>query len=161
MTVSVEARAVSVLTLNNGQLAVDMEGVALTDLVNAVNQSGGTLQIADKPGHIVTGAPLPPGASLSGICCSTAHITTDDNRLLYQASHQYQDYGDAEWLHFTGTGYLIRLNAWQYPLLRLKTLGVSKACRRLIASLIRRHGISLLHLDAAGDVLPGVDTFDW
>lgn len=81
MTVSVKARAVSVLTLSTGQLAVDMEGVALADLVDAVNQSGGTLQIADKPGHIVTGTPLPPGASLPGICCSTAHITADDNRL--------------------------------------------------------------------------------
>ncbi|WP_238712974.1 MULTISPECIES: DUF5983 family protein [Tenebrionibacter/Tenebrionicola group] len=83
MTVCVEARAASVLPLSNGQLAVDMEGVTLADLVDAINQSGGTLRIADKPGHIVTGTPLPPGASLPGICCSTAHITTDDNRLLY------------------------------------------------------------------------------
>lgn len=67
---------------------------------------------------------LPVSALLTGIQCSTAHITNDDNSLLYHVSHQQEDYGNGEWCHFTGTGYLIRLNAWQHPVLRLKQLGL-------------------------------------
>ena len=104
---------------------------------------------------------LPVSALLSGIQCSTAHITNDDNTVLYHVSHQQEDYGNGEWCHFTGTGYLIRLNAWQHPVLRLKQLGLSKACRRLILGLMRHHHIALLHLDAAGDALSEFETFDW
>lgn len=104
---------------------------------------------------------FPSGALFTGIQCSTAHITDDDNTLLYHASHQHEEYGSGEWLHFTGTGYLIRLNAWRYPVLHLKRLGVSKACRRLVVRLMNHHPIALLHLDAAGDILSGFETFDW
>ncbi|HBL6731589.1 MULTISPECIES: DUF5983 family protein [Serratia] len=104
---------------------------------------------------------LPASVLFTGIQCSTAHITNDDNRRLYHASHQQEDYGNGEWCHFTGTGYLIRLHAWRHPVLRLKRLGLSKDCRRLIASLMRQHYITLLHLDAAGDILPEFATFDW
>jgi hypothetical protein len=101
------------------------------------------------------------GVLFTGIQCSTAHITDDDNTVLYHASHQQGDYGNSEWIHYTGTGYLIRLMAWQYPILHLKRLGLSKACRRLIVMLMQRHQIAFLHLDAAGNVLPGFATFDW
>ncbi|EPL9180916.1 DUF5983 family protein [Serratia marcescens] len=104
---------------------------------------------------------LPSGTLLTGIQCSTAHITDDDNTLLYHASHQHEEYGSGEWCHFTGTGYLIRLNAWRHPVLHLKRLGVSKACRRLVATLMNHHPIALLHLDAAGDILSEFETFDW
>ncbi len=104
---------------------------------------------------------LPVSVLLTGIQCSTAHITDDDNMLLYHVSHHHEEYGYGEWVHFTGTGYLIRLNAWRHPVLRLKRLGISKVCRRLIASLMQRQHIALLHLDAAGDILSGFETFDW
>ena len=51
--------------------------------------------------------------------------------------------------------------AWQYPVLRLKRLGMSKACRRLILALCHQYAITSIHFDAAGDVLPGVEHFDW
>ena len=35
-------------------------------------------------------------ALFTGVQCSTAHITDDDNRVLYHASHQQEDYGDNE-----------------------------------------------------------------
>ena len=98
---------------------------------------------------------------LTGIQCSTAHITDGDNTVLYHASHQLEDYGNSEWCHFTGTGYLIRLNAFQHPVLRLKQLGLSKASRRLVVTLMQHHHITFLHLDAAGDILTGFETFDW
>lgn len=104
---------------------------------------------------------LPIDVYLTGIQCSTAHITDSDNSLLYHASHQQEGYGHGEWLHFTGTGYLIRLNAWLHPVLQLKRLGLSKAGRRLVVTLMQRHHIVFLHLDAAGDLLPGFATFDW
>ncbi len=101
------------------------------------------------------------GVLFTGLQCSTAHITDDDNRVLYHASHQQGDYGDSEWVHYTGTGYLIRLMAWRHPVLRLKRLGLSKEFRRLIISLMRQHHITVLHLDAAGEILPGFALFDW
>ncbi len=104
---------------------------------------------------------LPPSARYHGIQCSTAHITDTDNTTLWQASHRREDYGDSEWVLYTGSGYLLLLSAWSYPLLKLKRLGLSRPARRLIASLLLRHRITQLHLDALGDVLPGFETFDW
>ncbi|HHA0034387.1 TPA: DUF5983 family protein [Yersinia enterocolitica] len=62
----------------------------------------------------------------------------------------------SEWLLYTGTGYLLRLDALIHPVLRL-----SKTSRRLVTTLMKRHGLTYLHIDALGDVLPGFTTFDW
>ncbi|MCW1830381.1 DUF5983 family protein, partial [Enterobacter asburiae] len=118
-----------------------------------------TLRIADKPGSAIVESSLPPFTSLPGICCSTAHITAEDNSLLYALSHQDIDFGESEWIHYSGAGYLLRLEAWSFPVLRLKRLGLSKACRRLIVTLIRRYAVGIVHLDACGEVLPGFTTF--
>lgn len=96
-----------------------------------------------------------------GLQCSTAHITEDDNQRLYQLSHCQDDFSDGEWLHFSGTGYLLRLDAWTHPILRLKRLGLSKACRHLVVTLMKRHQLTYLHIDALGDVLPDFASFDW
>ncbi|WP_447868315.1 DUF5983 family protein [Rahnella aceris] len=79
----------------------------------------------------------------------------------YFRLHISKEYGTAEWIHFTGAGYLLRLSAWEYPVLRLKCLGLSTPCSRLIVTLIHLHGIHMHHLDAAGNVLPTFATFDW
>ncbi|CAD5530364.1 aec77 [Escherichia coli] len=97
----------------------------------------------------------------TGIRCSTAHITETDNAWLYSLSHQTSDFGESEWIHFTGSGYLLRTDAWSYPVLRLKRLGLSKTFRRLVVTLTRRYGVSLIHLDASAEYLPGLPTFDW
>lgn len=96
-----------------------------------------------------------------GLQCSTAHITEDDNQRLYQLSHCQDDFSDGEWLSYTGTGYLLRLEAWTHPVLRLKRLGLSRVCRRLVTTLMKHHHLNYLHIDALGDVLPGFATFDW
>ncbi len=87
---------------------------------------------------------------LTGIRCSTAHITETDNAWLYSLSHQTSDFGESEWIHFTGSGYLLRTDAWSYPVLRLKRLGLSKTFRRLVVTLTRRYAGSgyLLRTDA-------------
>lgn len=161
ISVNVEAGAINVLALNLGKIAVEVEGIALAELVDAANSNGCLLRIAEEPGKLIVEAPPRPLTPLNGIQCSTAHITHDDNQLLYQLSHRVEEYGDSEWIHFSGTGYLLRLSAWQYPVLRLKRLGLSKACRRLVVTLIRRYSVSIIHLDACGELLPGFEAFDW
>lgn len=161
LSLTVEANMVHALALNGGRIVVDIDGIELSELIAAVNQNGCTLRIADEPGTAIVESPLPPYTSLPGICCSTAHITAEDNALLYTLSHQDIDFGESEWIHFSGSGYLIRLEAWSFPVLRLKRLGLSKACRRLVVTLMRRYTIGIIHLDAFGELLPGFATFDW
>lgn len=161
LSLTVEADAINVLALNMGRIVVDIDGIELSELIAAVNQNGCTLRIADEPGTEIVESPLPPYTSLPGICCSTSHITAEDNSLLYALSHQEQDFGESEWIHFSGSGYLLRLEAWSFPVLRLKRLGLSKACRRLVVMLIRRYSVGIIHLDAFGELLPDFATFDW
>lgn len=115
LSLTVEADAINVLALNMGRIAVDIDGIELTDLINVVCDNGCTLQIADEPGKAIVESPLPPFVSLPGICCSTAHITEEDNSLLFALSHQHEDFGESEWIHYSGSGYLIRLEAWSFP----------------------------------------------
>ncbi|EFA4338043.1 hypothetical protein DWS67_20410 [Escherichia coli] len=98
---------------------------------------------------------------MPAVWADTAHITEKDNARLYSLSHQTNDFGESEWIHFTGTGYLLRTDAWPYPVLRLKRLGLSRTFRRLVVTLIRRYGVSLIHLDASAECLPGLPTFNW
>ncbi|KZQ00394.1 hypothetical protein A3N42_19390 [Klebsiella aerogenes] len=161
LSLTVEADTINVLALNMGRIAVDIDGIELADLSNVVCDNGCTLRIAAEPGKAIVESSLSPFTSLPGICCSTAHITAEDNSLLYTQSHQHEDFGESEWIHFSGSGYLIHLEAWSFPSLRLKRLGLSQACRRLVVTLIRRYAIGIIHLDAEGDILPGFVTFDW
>ncbi|HEJ7991025.1 TPA: hypothetical protein SMI27_001679 [Serratia liquefaciens] len=161
LSLTVEADTINVLALNMGRIAVDIDGIELADLINVVSDNGYSLRVADEPGKLIVEDPLPPVARLTGIQCSTAHITEADNTLLFALSHQYEDFGESEWIHFSGSGYLLRLSAWSFPVLRLKRLGVSKACRRLVVTLIRRYAVGIIHLDACSEVLPGFATFDW
>lgn len=161
LSLTVEADTFNILALNMGRIAVDLDGIELADLINVVNQNGYSLRVADEPGKLVVEDPLPPIARLNGIQCNTAHITEADNALLFTLSHQHEDHGDSERILYTGSGYLIYLDAWQYPVLQLKKRGLSKSCRRLIVTLIRRYAIRIFHLDALGEVLPDFATFDW
>lgn len=161
ISLNVEAYGINVLALNMGKIAVEVDGVDIETLLNVVNDNGYTLQVADVPGPITVEDSFPAPARLTGIQCSTAHITDADNQLLYALSHQAEEYGDAEWVQYTGSGYLLCLDAWSFPVLRLKRLGLSKAARRLIITLIHRYSCSIIHFDAFGELLPEFDTFDW
>lgn len=161
LSLTVEADAVNILALNMGRIAVDIDRVDLDELIDMVCDNGYSLHVADAPGKRVVEDPLPPVSRVNGIQCSTAHITEEDNALLFTLSHQYEDFGESEWISYTGSGYLLHLGAWSFPVLRLKRLGVSKACRRLVVTLIRRNAAGIIHLDAFGEILPGFTTFDW
>ncbi|NTZ41281.1 hypothetical protein EXW94_27185 [Enterobacter sp. JMULE2] len=161
LPLTVEADTVNVMALNLGRIAVDIDGIELADLINAVSDKGYSLRIADAPGKLIVEDPLPFVARVNGIQCSTAHITEADNTLLYKLAHQHEDFGESEWILYTGAGYLLHLGAWSFPVLRLKRPGLSKACRRLVITLMRRYSAGIVHLDACGEALPGFTTFDW
>nr|WP_249434176.1 DUF5983 family protein [Enterobacter cloacae] len=161
MSVNVEADSINVLALNIGRIVVDIDGIELADLINVVCDNGYSLRVADEPGKLIVEDPLPPLARVNCIQCSTAHITAEDNALLFTLSHQHEDFGESEWISYTGSGYLLYLGAWSFPVLRLKRLGLSKACRRLVVTLIRHYAAGIIHLDAFGELLPDFATFDW
>ncbi|WP_447348319.1 DUF5983 family protein [Shigella flexneri] len=160
LALTLEADSVNVQALNMGRIVVDIDGVNLAELINMVCDNGYSLRVIDESDRTSADC-TPPFVALTGIRCSTAHITETDNAWLYSLSHQTSDFGESEWIHFTGTGYLLRTDAWSYPVLRLKRLGRSKTFRRLVVTLIRRYGVSLIHLDASAGYLPGLPTFDW
>ncbi|MFB0896067.1 DUF5983 family protein [Escherichia coli] len=160
LALTLEADSVNVQALNMGRIVVDIDGVNLAELINMVCDSSYSLRVVDESDRTSADC-TPPFVALTGIRCSTAHITETDNAWLYSLSHQTSDFGESEWIHFTGTGYLLRTDAWSYPVLRLKRLGLSKTFRRLVVTLIRRYGVSLIHLDASAGYLPGLPTFDW
>ncbi len=116
-----------------GRIVVDVDGVNLAELINKVSENGYSLRVVDKSDQQSTSTP-PPLTTLTGIRCSTAHITETDNAWLYSLSHQTNDDGETEWIHFTGSGYLLRTDAWSYPVLRLKRLGLSRTFRRLVVT---------------------------
>ncbi|HBT4578745.1 TPA: hypothetical protein MB314_004579 [Klebsiella pneumoniae] len=160
LSLTPEADSVNVQALNMGRIVVDVDGVNLTELINNVAEKGYSLRVVDKSDQQSTSTP-PPLTPLTGIHCSTAHITETDNSWLYSRSHQTSDVGESKWIHFTGSGYMLRTDAWSYPVLRLKRPGLSKTFRRLIATLIWRYGVSLIHLDSSDGCLPGLPTFNW
>ena len=160
LALTLEADSVNVQALNMGRIVVDVDGVNLTELINNVAENGYSLRVVEESDQQSTCTP-PPFATLAGIRCSTAHITETDNAWLYSLSPQTRDVGESEWIHFTGSGYLLRTDAWSYPVLRLKRLGLSRTFRRLVITLTRSYGFSLIHLDANAECLPGLPTFDW
>ncbi|EMH6513551.1 DUF5983 family protein [Raoultella ornithinolytica] len=161
LSLTAEADSINVLALNMGRIAVDIDGIELADLINVVCDNGYSLRVSDELGKLVVEDPLPPLARVNGIQCSTAHITAEDNALLFTLSHHHEDFGESEWISYTGSGYLLYLGAWSFPVLRLKRLGLSKVCRRLVVTLIRRYAVGIIHLDAFGELLPDFATFDW
>lgn len=161
LSLTVEADTVNVLALNGGRIAVDIDGIELAALINVVSDNGYSLRVADEPGKLIVEDPLPPIARVNGIQCSTAHITEADNTLLFTLSHQHEEFSDSEWILYTGSGYLLHLGAWSFPVLRLKRLGLSKTGRRLVVELMRRYSVGIVHLDACAEELPGFATFDW
>lgn len=110
LALTLEADSINVQALNMGRIVVDVDGVNLTGLINKVAENGYSLRVEDKSDQQSTCTP-PPFAPLAGIRCSTAHITENDNAGLYSLSHQTSDFGESEWIHFTGSGYLLRTDA--------------------------------------------------
>lgn len=159
LSLTVEASAINVLSLNMGRIAVNIDGIELAALIDVVCDNGYSLRVADEPGKLIVEDPLPRAARLNGIQCSTAHITCEDNAILDLLTLQRHDGGD--WILYTGYGFILRLNARLHPVLELKRLGLSKACRRLVVTLMRRYSADIIHFDASGEVLPGFAAFDW
>ncbi|ENC1116786.1 hypothetical protein ABJ864_004696, partial [Escherichia coli] len=125
LALTLEADSINVQALNMGRIVVDVDGIELAELINVVCDNGHFLRVVDESDR-TSAERTPPSAALTGIRCSTAHITAKDNAWLYSLSHQTNGTGESEWIHFTGSGYLLRTGAWSYPVLRFKRLGLSK-----------------------------------
>ncbi|PWI77713.1 hypothetical protein DEO48_22905 [Enterobacter sp. CGMCC 5087] len=161
LSLTVEADIINVLALNGGRIAVDIDGMELADLINVVCDNGYSLRVADEPGKLVVEDSLPHAARLNGFQYSTAHITGEDNAIFEHITLQRHDGNNGDWILYTGYGFILRLNARLHPVLELKRLGLSKACRRLVVTLMRSYAIRILNLDALGELLPEFATFDW
>ncbi|MBB8866377.1 hypothetical protein HEK78_025365, partial [Escherichia coli] len=89
-----EADSVNVQALNMGRIVVDIDGVNLAELINMVCDNGYSLRVVDESDRVSADC-TPPFAALTGIRCSTAHITAKDNAWLYSLSHQTSDVGES------------------------------------------------------------------
>ncbi len=78
LALTLEADSVNVQALNMGRIVVDVDGVELAELINVVCDNGYSLRVVDESDRTSTDS-IPPSAALSGIRCSTAHITETDN----------------------------------------------------------------------------------
>ncbi len=101
LALTLEADSVNVQALNMGRIVVDIDGVNLAELINMVCDNGYSLRVVDESDRTSADC-TPPFVALTGIRCSTAHITETDNAWLYSLSHQTSDFGESEWIHFTG-----------------------------------------------------------
>ena len=113
LSLMLEADSINVRALNMGRIVVDIDGIELAELIHKVAENGYSLRVVEESDQQSTCTP-PPFTALAGIRCSTAHITEKDNARLYSLSHQTNDTGESEWIHFTGSGYLLRTDAWSY-----------------------------------------------
>lgn len=97
---------------------------------------------------------------ISGVVCSTAHLTAEDNeRLGWLADPNL--FQNNNWIHDTEYGYIILLNKYRHPSLVLKERGVSKAVRKLIVTLMKKEKISMIYFDRDANIIDGFEIFDW
>ncbi|WP_447874326.1 DUF5983 family protein [Serratia fonticola] len=90
--------------------------------------------------------------------CSISHITLADSHVLGNLT---RNLSSQEWIHDTGVGFMIRLDAVRFPLLKLKRAGLSGAARWVIWHGMKQANISMIHFSSVGDDLDGFQTFDW
>ncbi len=91
LALTLEADSINVQALNMGRIVVDVDGVNLAELINVVCDNGYSFRVVDESDR-TSAERTPPSAALTGIRCSTAHITAKDNAWLYSLSHQTNDY---------------------------------------------------------------------
>lgn len=90
--------------------------------------------------------------------CLISHITLEDNYLLEELTQSENEW---PWILNTDVGYLLRLDAPSWPLLRLKRLGISRTTRALIYRAIQQADISMIHFSSVGDSVEGAEIFSW
>lgn len=90
---------------------------------------------------------------------STTHLSAKDNALLDEITIREVDH--AEWIHYIGGGYLLRLTACFAPVLRLKEAGLSKEARRVLASVMRLDAVEILIFESGDPEAEGFTTYSW
>lgn len=64
---------------------------------------------------------------INGMTCSMRHITASDGEILSEYVCE-----KFPWVFDTGYGYILMLREYQYPVLKLKEMGISKSVRKLV-----------------------------
>lgn len=59
ITLNLEADSINVLALNMGRIAVEVDGIGLAELIDAINDNGYSLRIADEPGQLIVEGQFP------------------------------------------------------------------------------------------------------
>lgn len=94
--------------------------------------------------------------TISGIKCSRAHMSKQDNEIFADHAHR-----DRPWIHDTCYGYLLMFREYRHPGLMLKSLGISKPVRKLIYTMIKYHEVEMINFDRDADPIEGFEVFDW
>ncbi|STI97891.1 aec77 [Escherichia coli] len=160
LALTLEADSINVQALNMGRIVVDIDGVNLAELINNVAENGYSLRVAEESDQQSTCTPhrlqsLPAYAAVPHI--SRKQTTPGCTRCrirpvtLVNRNGFISQVADICYVPMRG----------HTPVLRLKRLGLSKTFRRMVVTLTRRYGVSLIHLDASAECLPGLPTFNW
>jgi hypothetical protein len=93
---------------------------------------------------------------------STAHMTAKDNDLFYWLSRRTEK-GDGAWMwiHDTGYGFLISLDADGDRLRWLHHWGISESLCYLLETVSGLSGTRMFHFDRDANIQPGFVTYDW
>ena len=67
LCLNVKANSISVLALNLGRIAVEVDGIELAELIDVVCDNGYSLSVADEPEKLLIEDPLPTASLLNGI----------------------------------------------------------------------------------------------
>ena len=59
ITLNLEADSINVLVLDMGRITVEVDGIGLAELIDATNDNGYSLRIADEPGQMIVEGQLP------------------------------------------------------------------------------------------------------
>jgi len=93
---------------------------------------------------------------INGMTCSMRNIKASDGEILSQYVCE-----KFPWVFDTGYGYILMLREYQYPVLKLKEMGISKSVRKLVFCMRKQHEIGMICFDPDADTLDGYDVFDW
>ncbi len=85
LALTLEADSINVQALNMGRIVVDVDGVTLAELINVVCDNGYSLRVVDESDRTSAERTPSSAAALTGIRCSTAHITANGQRLVVLA----------------------------------------------------------------------------
>jgi hypothetical protein len=91
------------------------------------------------------------------ILCSTAHLTKEDVCTLIFLSAGEKN---MPWVYHTQYGFILDLGSFSFPLLHMKSCGVSESLRRFVYHMQRKYQARYIHFDCDADVIDDEAVFE-